>query len=287
VEGERVGPVASAKLDIDDKTAPTVTRVQGVYKSPSVRVEFSEPVDPSAADASHFSFEPKLEVKSVTLGPSKREAVVTLAQAPETDRRYALKISGIKDGSARANTMEPVTMPFAVRGPAFSVATVSQDQMGKAMTGVKGLPVHAADQWTLNMFVKTGQQPANRTLIAGFGRCADDADGQGRYLGKFAGGAHFWSRNRDVPTRTQLELNRWQMLTATYDGKVLRVYKDGQKIGEREVALMDDEPVVTIAPKDPWEQKRTFDGEIRELTIWNTALPEEALGALKASVSLP
>jgi alpha-mannosidase len=147
---------------------------------------------------------------------------------------------------------------------------------------VPGLPVKAGDAWSINVFVKTAQQPENRTIIAGFGRCEDTKDGGARYLAKFAGGVHFWSRVRDVTTRSAIKLNAWQMLTATYDGSTLRVYQDGKKIGEGRVQLADDENVIQILPQDPWEHKLQFQGEIRNFTVWGNALTEEAIKALQA-----
>jgi alpha-mannosidase len=103
---------------------------------------------------------------------------------------------------------------------------------------------------------------------------------------KFSRGIHFWSHNRDVDGRTPLDLGRWQMLTATYDGHAVRVFKDAQKIGEREVEFADDQNAVRFAPPDPWEHKRHFEGEIRDFTIWTEALSEDALRSiLSASTS--
>jgi len=63
---------------------------------------------------------------------------------------------------------------------------------------------------------------------------------------------------------------------------VLRLYKDAQPIGRREIALDDDaESVVRIGPADPWDKTRRFSGEVRNLTIWPAALPREALEALQ------
>src|SRR5678815_3099893 len=133
------------------------------------------------------------------------------------------------------------------------------------------LPLKAKDAWSINLFVRTDKEPENRTVIAGFGRAADDTDGAGRYLCKFGDGVHFWSRLRDVGgRRTALEVGAWQMLTATYDGETLRLYKNGRRIGTRNLELSDDsDSVVRIAPLDPWDQKRRFRGEIRNFTIWN------------------
>ena len=192
--------------------------------------------------------------------------------------RYA--VSGVKDTSPSGNVVSKATSSFSVQGPVFTLATVTASDREKTVKDVPGLPVKGSDPWTINVFVKTGSQPENRTVIAGFGKCEDTHDGGARYLAKFAGGVHFWSRNRDVTTRSPVALNAWQMLTATYDGKVVRVYQNGKKIGEGAVQLADDENVIQILPKDPWEHKLQFEGDLRQFTVWGTALTDEAIKTL-------
>jgi alpha-mannosidase len=128
---------------------------------------------------------------------------------------------------------------------------------------------------------RVGAQPANRTLIAGFGQAVDRVEGGGRYFAKFANGLHFWSRRRDLEGRRPLALDAWQMLSATYDGKRLRLYLDAELVGEREVELAADENAVRIAPLDPWEQKRRYEGELRGFAIWDSALGVDSLRALR------
>jgi alpha-mannosidase len=280
---ERPGPVASARIEVADTTPPTVLRAQPMYGSPEIRLAFSEPVGSSATDSKNYALEPGIDVRSVRKGEGTREVIVELAAPPEVDRTYRLKIEGVKDASPAHNTMKPVAVDVRIQGPVFSLDVVAREQMGSETRDVPGLPIHAKDAWTLNFFVRTEKQPEDRTVIAGFGRCEDTIEGAARYLSKFANGVHFWSRNRDVPGRTPLDLGRWQMLTATYDGKVLRLYKDASKIGEREVALADDENAVRFAPVDPWEKKRRFDGEIRQFTIWSAALSEAAIRTLAST----
>ena len=94
---------------------------------------------------------------------------------------------------------------------------------------------------------------------------------------------HFWSRVRDVTTRTPYVLNAWQMLTVTYDGTTARVYQDGKLIGERAVQLADDENMIQILPKDPWEHARQFEGELKQFTVWGSALNEDAIKSLLAA----
>ncbi len=276
----------TAKIAVNDATPPTIKSVATNYMSPFVRVEFSEPIDPSAS-AANFTMEPAIAIKSVSLSPDKRTASIELASAPEVDKTYHLGIKDIKDTSPAHNASKAAALDVRVTGPVYKIDTVTKEMMGTAIRNVAGLPVKGSDKWTFSMFVRAGKQPANRTIIAGFGKCEDGTEGIGRYFSKFANGTQFWVANRDVPSKAPLDLGKWQMLTATYDGTVLRMFKDAVKIGERKVQLADDDNVINFAPVDPWEKKRTFEGEIRGVTIWNSALGEEAIKSLKESAHLP
>ena len=78
------------------------------------------------------------------------------------------------------------------------------------------------------------------------------------------------------------------MLTATYDGETLHIYKNVKLIGEHAIHLSDDESIVRVAPLDPWDHQRRFNGEIRNFTIWKSALSVDALRALnEAAPPLP
>lgn len=286
-EDGKMGPASTAKLDVSDTTPPSVKRVIAAFGATSLRVDFSEPLDASAAEASRYSIDPSLAVKSGALSADRRTVTLTLAGSPEPGRRYHVKVSGVKDASPAGNTLKEASAEFSVSGPVFSMDEISLAKYGTSIKDVPGLPVKAHDQWTINVWVKAMRQPRNRTLFAGFGKCAQMTDGQGRYLGKFGSGAHFWSHNEDLEGNAALELNAWQMLTATCDGKTLRLYKDGKKVAERGAELADDENVVWIAPKEPWESKYQFEGDLRGLAIWSEALSDDAIEALRASAKLP
>ena len=266
---------------MNDKTPPKVVSVTPIYASPTLRIRFSEPVEAATVAASgHLSLDPAITVQSVALSADQTEATLTLASPLAVGTPYKLAVKSITDTSPAHNELAPALVDVQVRGPVYSLATIVKEQMGAAISDVPGLPVKAGDSWTLNCFVKAAAQPDNRTLIVGFGKAQDKADGQARYFAKFAGGLRLWSRNRDVEGDAQLDLNAWQMLTATYDGKVLTLYKNGKAIGHERVKLADDENVVNIAPIDPWEKKRSFVGELQGLTIWNQALTPEAIESL-------
>jgi alpha-mannosidase len=126
----------------------------------------------------------------------------------------------------------------------------------------------------MNVLVKPSQMPETRTIVAGFGQDTDNPkEGTSRYFAVFNDSIHFWSASRDVRTRSPIEVGRWQMLTATYDGKTLALYKDGDPIARRDVELANDpEAFVNIGTPDPWDHQRRFHGEVQTLTIRRGAL---------------
>ncbi len=273
-----MGQIASAEVRVDDRTPPSVTRVAAVATSPRVLVDFSEPV--AEVTAANFSLSPSLEVRSVELSEDRTRATLTLANALQANGAFKFTVSGVRDMAPAGNALTSLTMDVTPAGPVFSLDEVKE--MGTVVRDVAGLPTKARDAWTINMFVRAGAQPANHTIFAGFGACATGKMRGGRFIAKFANGVHFWSDNQDVESRAALGLNAWQMLSATYDGRTLRLYQDGKKIAEDEVSFIDDESVVHIAPKDPWDHRYQFSGEIRGFSIWNAALGEDSLAALRS-----
>ena len=57
----------------------------------------------------------------------------------------------------------------------------------------------------------------------------------------------------------------------------MRLYKNGEKIAEEQVELENDSAQVRVMPLDAWEQQRRFDGEVRDLKVWDMDLPPAAI----------
>ena len=121
----------------------------------------------------------------------------------------------------------------------------------------------------MNVLVKTGAKPAHRVLIAGFGQKSDPAAGSAsRYIEAAPDGIRFWGGAIELKTNSPLDLGRWQMLTVTYDGETLAIYKDGEPIGKERAGFASDaEGVVSAGPAGPWDQTSRFQGSIRDFTI--------------------
>jgi hypothetical protein len=72
------------------------------------------------------------------------------------------------------------------------------------------------------------------------------------------------------------------MLTATFDGTFVTVYKNGRQIGRRRASLRNDVSTVSVLPPDAWDGTRKADGEVQKMTVWGVALPPNAVGKLFA-----
>lgn len=272
-----LGPYVERRIEVTDITPPRITRVTPTYQVPEIRLDFSEPVQ--AMSIAHIRLDPPIEVQSVKLAPDARSAVVRLETPPRVDQPYTLHVAEVRDASPAANRTRNFSCPLVVHGPVLSLTEIPRERFGTTIQDTPDLPVKAADPWTINVFVRTDKQPANHTVLVGMGVNAMKP-GQSRFLCKFASGVHFWSHNQDAVTRVPFDLGRWQMITATYDGATVRVYKDATVIAERAATFADDENAVHIAPLDPWDQRYQFKGDLSHLTIWNAALGEESLKAL-------
>jgi len=271
IDGAGTTQIANASLDIHDTTPPQVASGQMLPDLPLAMVDFSKPVSKDTAEqAANYHFDGGFVVKSASLGLDGRTVTLELDHAATLTTSANLTVSGVKDVSPAGNLIIPQAVGLTSGGRVFASGPLLAKTPQEFKTA--DLPVKARDPWTINLFCKVEHQPENQTIIAGFGRATDGQVGTGRYLSKFANGIHFWSANEDVETTTPLDLGRWQMLTATYDGQTLRVYKDAVKLAEQKVDLSDDLSQVEVMPKDPWEQERVLDGEVRDMTIWKQSL---------------
>jgi hypothetical protein len=172
--------------------------------------------------------------------------------------------------------LPPGTVAFQMA----DVQTFDGTQGGFRKKDVPGLPYEGTDPWTINQFVFLNQQPEELTLIGGFGDAADTA-GQERFLIKFHDGIHFWGSDVDVTTGTPFDLNKWQMITLTFDGATLKIYKNGKIINTSPVSLSDAASTVQIGTHGPWNNYH-INGKVAGFTIWNSALDAAAVQAQMA-----
>lgn len=275
----QVGPTAKATYRINDVTSPRVVDAVSVSTAPAIRVTFSEPVERSSAEnPQNYSLSGNTSVDTVHLEPD--DHTVTLGLSKPLVGSAVLKVQGIRDVSPQGNRMEQQESSVELALAVFSEKSVPAESIERSM---KGLPVGHAQPWTMNVFVRASRPMDNRTLIVGFGAPETKRTGVGRYFGNFGNGLHLAVRGGNLESSARLKVNTWQMLTASYDGEVLRFYIDGELVGFVEQELSDDEAVVRLRPLDPWDHERRFDGEIRDFAIWDRALSPSAVALMYTS----
>lgn len=280
------GAVSSLGVMVNDTTAPSLVSVDACAGSRVVVWHLSEPLHKTISELAHCTLNGKDLSCTLEVGGDERSLKMVLNEPLAPGAAYNFVLDPVVDRAPKRNE-RVVRHQIAVKGPVYSLESFAAGSPTLEVKDVNGLPVKGAQPWTINCFVKMEKQPENRTLIAGFGRTSKASGGDGRYLAKFSGGEHFWSHHGDLASKATLEVGRWQMLTATFDGTTVRLYKDGVFVGENEGQLSDDDNVVQIAPIDPWEKERRFEGEIRRFTIWDSALSEDALKSMRDEASLP
>jgi len=271
--GQR-GPIIRGDIEIHDNTPPTLNSLLAEKNMNALHLTFSKALDPATAvDPQNYVVEPALAISQVTPSPDGREVTVTFAKPIPAGTDFTLKVSGLKDRSANGNMIAPTALPFDAQNIAYAFKSAQLPTKG-LKSKVAGLPLSKNDAWTMNVLVKPDRAPEDRIIIAGFGLDEDNSDGgTSRYFAVMDNGLRFWSANRDVVTRSPLEVGRWQMLTATYNGRTLTLYKDGASIGRKDVELSDDaSSFVNIGTPDPWEHERSFHGAIQSFTIRRGAL---------------
>jgi len=159
-----------------------------------------------------------------------------------------------------------------------------------------GFPCEADDRWTINLFLKVPQEPNSTQWIGGWGK--------GAYGGWHNTGTserwifykdiwasdppvmttHFWtydSGSIEWPKQS-LDIGEWQMLTVTYDGVMLRVYKNGLLMAKNDKTLLASvAKIVCLGKNVDWSGPgNALLGQVDEFMIWDYALCPEEIGLL-------
>ncbi|HEV2695217.1 MAG TPA: glycoside hydrolase family 38 C-terminal domain-containing protein [Verrucomicrobiae bacterium] len=285
-EHGQAGEIVRGTIEIHDLAPPTVVSGLVENNQKSLKVVFSKPLDPATAtDVKNYVVQPPLPVSQAALSADGRKVTLTFASPIPADTDLNLNISEVKDKSTNGNVIVPVALPFNVQNVVYSLKS-AQLPADNAKIQVPGLPLKKNDTWTLNLLVKPESAvTTNRILIAGFGQRGDNRNGgTGRYFTAFDGKINFGAGRRGVQSGSPLESGSWQMLTATYDGKTLSIYKNGDPIGIREMELANDaEPYVNLGSTDASVRGTIFNGKVQAFTIRRNALTDDEVKRLYAA----
>jgi len=272
----QVGPITRGSVTINDQAPPTLVNALAGNNANTLDLTFSKPLAAStAADVKNYAVQPALAISSASPSADGRNVTLTFAAPIPAGTEYTLSVSGVKDQTPNGNVLTPATRSFNAGNIVYTLPAASLPAQA-LKTPVSGLPLQKEDAWTMNILVKPSQAPADRTVIAGFGQDTDNpSEGTSRYFAVFDDGIRFWAASRDVVSSSPLEVGRWQMLTATYNGTTLVLYKDADPIAKSDVVLSSDPAAyVSVGKPDPWDGERSFHGEVRDFSIRRGSLTD-------------
>jgi len=275
--------ITRGTVTVRDQTPPQLLNVLGDENKNTLDLKFSEPLSPATAtDPGNYKIKPATTVSSVTQSPDGWHVTLTLGAALTQGTAYTVTVHGLKDTSPAGNVIAPVTRPFNARNIVYTLKS-AQLPARTVNTTAAGLPVQKADHWTINLLVKSTVKPVGGELIAGFGQIKSDTESPGgsRYFAVYPDGLRFWMGGDDVKSGSPLDLNRWQMLTAVYDGTTLTLYKDGETIEKRDLDFSADaDTAINVGAIDPWDHRRQFEGAVRNFTIRRVAMTDDEVKKL-------
>lgn len=281
--GEPGSQVGSRLVRVNDITAPTLTLASSDGLSPAVQAAFSEPVSQSAANPANFRLEgaPNIAVTRANLSRDGRAVTLQLSAPLPRGAEISLAAPGVADLSPRANR----PAPDAKR--AIRVGAVVELPQTRAFNGQgdgfsvdeTALPVAGAAAWTINQWVYLDKAPKNLTILSGFGSGRDQG-GQQRFLINNNNSIYFWGSNVDIDAKTPYDLGRWQMVTVTYDGQIVRIYHDGRLIKTEAARLSAAKTQARLAPPSAWSEGGRFEGKIANFEIYQSALTPANIAVL-------
>ncbi len=268
------GPITRGVVNIHDTTPPTLISCQ-TDKGNNLTLVFSEPLQASASrDSANYVVQPQVAVDKITPSPDACGVTLKFGGPLRPGVSYNVSLRGIKDASPAGNLIQPLTVSFNAGNIAYVLNSAALPA-GAVTVPAPGLPVLARDAWTINLLVKTDAKPQHRVVLAGFGAPKEEK-GKGaavRYLAVFPSGIEFWSGGKNLKTNSPIDTGRWQMLTATYDGENLTIYKDASPIGKEKTGFAKDaEAVASVGAMDPWDHQHAFAGSVKDFTIRRGAL---------------
>lgn len=146
------------------------------------------------------------------------------------------------------------------------------------------LPVLGSDTWSVNVWVYPtvipeswriawclGNKPSAGGATYKNSRTVYSSGGSITFLGEKTPDAGVTGTLTYTVSSIPWDINQWQMMTTTYDGNIVRIYKNGVLIAMREQTFLDAPGEIRI-PSHPWYSSNFFIGKFDEFTVWRGAL---------------
>jgi Glycosyl hydrolase 2 galactose-binding domain-like/Exo-beta-D-glucosaminidase Ig-fold domain/Glycosyl hydrolases family 2/Concanavalin A-like lectin/glucanases superfamily/Glycosyl hydrolases family 2, TIM barrel domain len=171
-----------------------------------------------------------------------------------------------------------------VYGPYNAAILQGGDGVHKKMVE-KDTVLRADSPWTMYGWVNPDAAVTTPELLAGVG---DVASEYSRYLGLEPGKLMLWmGGDNSLSAPATIAPGKWQLVAATFDGTVFRLYSEGVQVGQGSLTLGRVAPVLQIAPPVPLPAPvpmalptfsgRHFGGKIAGFTVTRNALSGEQI----------
>lgn len=167
---------------------------------------------------------------------------------------------------------------------AINGATWTDGKYGKALsfdgsndyvekTSPTGLPTLATDPFTMSFWIYLSEAETDGAVFVGFGY---GVQGGSRYVIQWNGHIYFWGDGvGDVDSGVAFDVGAWQLITITWDGTNLGIYKNTTLIETATPTIVATTPYISIGRShslDAWQNY--LKGIIDEVRVYNRVLTE-------------
>jgi alpha-mannosidase len=308
-----VKTVASRKFSLNDVTPPSVLHVSATRMIPYLVVEFSEPLEKSSAEETdHYEILSGAKIFAAKLNPDEISVTLSLSEYPEENKKHTLFIHGVKDKSPKGNAVKVGTkIAFTTVNRILHLDFDDPGEIGRAWVRskkvsaeIKGKPTPVegkfggalrfnGDNECLILQDRPEFNPDNAITITTWFN-ADDWNGNRRILQK--GNNDNQYRLLKEGDRFKFSLNgigelscdvpsagEWHHAAGTWDGNVMRLFIDGNLVGEAEASgtiPKTPDPIYIGTKTLATASGDFFKGALDEVLIWDYELAPEHIEVL-------
>lgn len=282
--------ISEQTIEHHDTTAPTITAARRMLQPHQLELTFSKPVQRQLLLQPGNILVNDNQIRHAKLSEDglRLQLTCTLPCLSTTH----VTIHHVVDCSPNANVVKNLTQSIEMPRHYYLPGIIECTDKGYEFDAQGQLPVSKETPWTMNLFVLPTEPLVNNTLIAGFGAIDDEPEqnwGGARFVGKTHTGTCFWFNKMDTGNWIEYDLNKWQMVTVTWDGSVYRLYRNGVETISGSGRINDlSEEKIYIAPRQTWEtekgKEKSFVGQVAELRIIDQVLSHEEILELASRV---
>ena len=172
----------------------------------------------------------------------------------------------------------PVTNDPPFYGPFNAVFLPDGDGLNKPMVKDDSL-LRADSPWSLYGWVRTEEPLSAPSLVAGMGEPGDEYS---RYLALDGSRLMLWmGKDNSLSGSSKLNIGKWHLLAATFDGELFRIYSDGAEVAHGKLDLGSVSGILQMAPPlAPSVEWRHFGGRIAGLKLVRSAITADEVKQL-------